>query len=388
MNKNRGRTSLYIDQFTKQTKKLNEAACGDQFLIKRFSDYTVYILCDGIGSGIKGSIAATMCANRILNLVEANISLINIACRIANLMHRARSERIPFSTFTIVKILNNGQFNILCYENPIPFLLTGQECLDLEVDYFTCDLEVIGQISGRLREDDSLIIFTDGVSQAGLGRIPGLGWGRENIQNYLVHLQQKDIDQNDILDAIFATVRQLSGGRFTDDVTATILNARKAKTFSIMSGPPQKKEDDEEYIDLFMNDSGKKALCGSTTADIASRILKRKVEVIQISPSFARPPEYSIEGIDIVTEGTVTLNQVYNILERDPSTYDNQSCVSTIAKHIHEADSIKVYWGHATNTAHQDTSFIQMGILERNLIMPLLIEKLQKLGKTVEVINF
>src|SRR6056297_2978230 len=99
--------NIYIDDLTQQVNKKSESVCGDYSLIKRTNEYTIYILCDGIGSGIKARIAATMCASRIDKLIDAQINLNDISKRIAGLMSRAKKEDIPYSTFTIIKILKN-----------------------------------------------------------------------------------------------------------------------------------------------------------------------------------------------------------------------------------------------------------------------------------------
>ncbi|MFP4457667.1 MAG: SpoIIE family protein phosphatase [Clostridia bacterium] len=380
--------NIYIDNITQQINKNTEAVCGDYSLIKRTSEYTIYILCDGIGSGIKARIAATMCASRIEALVNAKINLNDISKRIAGLMSRARKEDIPYSTFTIIKILNNGQFSVFCYENPMPLMLTGQQCLNLNTNYFTYETEIIGQSTGKLFQGDALIAFTDGISQAGLGRVPGFGWGNKNILEYLNHLLQKQLRFDKILESVLMTVKKLSGGVFVDDTTATLLIARKARILNLITGPPESKSNDRKMVKDFLESDGEKIICGSTTADIVSKYMNKKVEVLEISPSFAKPPQYSIEGIDIVSEGAVTLNQVYNLIEIDPDAYDESSSVSKIAKKLRASDQINIFWGLSSNTAHSDTSFIQMGILERKTILPLLIRKLERLDKTINVMKY
>lgn len=381
-------SNIYVDDLTLQMNKKTESVCGDYSLIKRTNEYTIYILCDGIGSGIKARIAATMCASRINKLIKSQINLNDISKRIAGLMSRAKREDIPYSTFTIVKILKNGQFNVFCYENPMPFMLTGQQCLKLDTNYFTQETEIIGQSTGKLFQGDALIAFTDGISQAGLGRVPGIGWGSQNILDYLNHLLQKQVGYDEILESVLMTVKQLSGGSFVDDTTATILVARNAKILNLITGPPENKSDDQSYVKDFINSDGEKIVCGSTTADIIAKHLNKKVEIVEISPSFAKPPQYSIKGIDIVSEGAVTLNQVYNLIDVNPDSYEEDSSVSKIAKKLRACDQVNIFWGLSDNSAHSDASFIQMGVLERGTILPLLIDKLENIGKTVKVTKY
>ena len=379
---------LYVDNTTKQITKQAENSCGDYNIIKRTHDHTIYILCDGIGSGIKASIAATMCANRINSLIDSELPLPTITKKITKLMSRAKVENIPYSTFTIIKILNSGQFNIYNYDNPFPFLISKQKCLSFDIDYKSEGKEMIGHAAGRLYEGDSLIAMSDGVSQAGLGRVSGLGWGVENIKNYIEHLVQKGMSNKDLIDSISNIVRDLSGGIFNDDVTITKLTIRFAKTLNIITGPPKSKKDDKEFVKSFLSRPGKRIVCGSTTAELVARYLDEEIEVIENAPSLSNPPQYSINGIDYVSEGAVTLNQIYNLLDSNLENYDNENNVMKISKLIKNSDHISIFWGTSENIAHKDTSFIQMGILERKIILSLIIKKLKALGKTLDINKF
>ncbi len=105
----------YIETNIVHLNKNNKEICGDVSMCKRSSDSTTFILCDGIGSGIKANIAATMCVSRIYKSIEMGMSLFKICENIVSSMHLARTQDIPFAAFTIVRILNNGQFKVFTY---------------------------------------------------------------------------------------------------------------------------------------------------------------------------------------------------------------------------------------------------------------------------------
>jgi hypothetical protein len=385
MKKNRNSHFLYIENDTLQIKKQKENVCGDQFLINRTNLYTTYILCDGMGSGVKASIAATMCASRINHLIDSQVPLPKIVKKISLLMSRAKNENIPYSTFTIVKILPSGQFNIYNYENPFPLLINKDNCLSFDASYEIIGKEVVGHVTGRLYKGDSLLVMSDGVSQAGLGRVPGFGWGVDNIRDYLDHLLQKEISSKELLNLISDAVKRLSGGSFHDDITITKLTARNSKVLNLITGPPKNKKDDANYVKSFMDTKGMKVVCGSTTADLVAKQIGKQIEVIENTPTFANPPQYKIEGIDFVTEGAVTLNQIYNVLDSDLDESFEKNCVIEIANKLKEADHINIFWGLSKNSAHKDATFLQMGILDRETIVPLLIKKLRGMNKTLNI---
>ena len=375
--------SIHINCEVMQEKKYNQNVCGDYYLIHRTAKQTIFILTDGIGSGIKANIAAIMCANRLLTLMQSGISLIESCEKVVAMMHKARTTNVPFAAFTIAKILNNGNYTILSYESPAPILIEGTDAQQLKQRFFTLSKEVVSEVTGLLKPNQSIALVSDGVTQAGLGIIKGLGWGTEGLLKYLNNKLKTSQDPKEIMQGTLNRVYELSQNIHRDDISMALLTCNHAKVLNILTGPATYKRDDKKLIDAFINNGGHKIVCGSTTAEIVSRVLNKPVEVVKISPAFDQPPQYDIEGVDIVTEGAVTLNQVYNILEESEDTYNKESCVSVIAELMKEADIIKFYIGGAVNPGHKEITFKQLGVLPRKTIVNLLVNKLKKMGKTV-----
>ena len=190
---------------------------------------------------------------------------------------------------------------------------------------------------------------------------------------------------DDALDIILMKTKALSGNEHGDDTSIAVLTLRKASVINIFSGPPAKKEDDGTFVKKFLGSDGLKVVCGSTTADMVARVMGKRVKMHEIKDSFTAPPEYAIEGIDLVMEGAVTLNQAYNILEEDLK--DGDEGVFRLCTLLRKADIVRFYQGMADNTAHDDITFKQMGILKRPIIMQLLNDKLVKMGKVTTVVK-
>jgi hypothetical protein len=140
-------------------------------------------------------------------------------------------------------------------------------------------------------------------------------------------------------------------------------------------------------VNNFLMQDGAKVVCGGTTARIVAEHLGKEIRTEDNPNVFLAPARYFIDGIDLVTEGAITLNQVYNIYDEDPSRYGESSGVTELTSLLKSADRVNLMVGNALNPANRDISFQQKGILTRQSIIPLIVEKLEKSGKLVVVSN-
>jgi len=373
---------LYTELLLKQANKRNYRECGDQAEIVRRMEHTDFILADGIGSGSYANIAAHMCISRMLHLMRSGIP-IHKACENAlKLMHRARTERVPFAAFNVARIMKNGQFTALSFEAPLPLLVRDGVVQTLRPTHYTLSKEVVTETSVHLKEGDSVAFFTDGVTQAGLGRGLGMGWGTDGFMDLFQKCISAGIPFDDALDMILMKTKALSGNVHGDDTSIALLTLRKASVINILSGPPADKTDDAIFVKRFLACDGLKVVCGSTTADMVARVMGKRVNMRGVPDSLATPPEYTIDGIDLVMEGAVTLNQAYNILEEDLK--DGEEGVLRLCTLLRKADIVRLFEGQAENVAHNDLTFKQMGILKRAIIMQLINDKLVKMGKVTK----
>ncbi|HPF86652.1 MAG TPA: SpoIIE family protein phosphatase [Candidatus Limiplasma sp.] len=377
------KTRLYTELLLKQVNKRHYRECGDQSEIVRTMEHTDFILSDGIGSGSYANIAARLNNSRILHLMQSGVS-IHPACEKAlKLMHRARTEKVPFAAFNVARIMKGGQFTSLSFEAPVPLLIRDGIVQQLRTTYYTLSNEVVSETSVLLKEGDSMIFFTDGVTQAGLGRGHGMGWGTEGFQDLLQKCISAGMTYDDALDIILMKTKSLSGNEHGDDTSLALITLRKASVINILSGPPASKTDDEKLVKRFLKADGLKVVCGSTTADMTARVMSKRVKIREMPDSLTAPPEYTIDGIDLVMEGAVTLNQAYNILDEDPT--DDEEGIFKLCSLLRNADIVRFFEGTAENVAHNDITFKQMGILKRAIIVQLLNEKLIKMGKVTTI---
>jgi predicted transcriptional regulator len=386
MKANLGDPRKYIETSLAQRSKKTGDVCGDYVLTDRTSEATTTVLADGIGSGIKAHIAAVMCASRLMELIRLGFTLREACKKIVDTMHEARTKDIPFAAFSVCRILNSGHATIISYEIPGPILINNRLAAYLpQQRSFSMGLEMISEVNCMLEYGDAIVLVSDGVSQAGLGHLFRLGWGTTNACDFVNGCLMQGTALGDIPERIISKVREISGGRYGDDTTCLALYCREARTLNILTGPPEKKSKDKEIVPRFMEMKGTKVICGSSTAEMVARHLGVPVRTKNISEAFHKPPSYEIEGIDYATEGAITLNQVYNILEEEARNLETDSSVSDLFRFFHASDRINFIVGTARNSGHENIVFRQMGVFPREVIVRLLAERLTSMGKLVNV---
>jgi hypothetical protein len=376
----------FIEILSAQSSKTGRDACGDVISYERSPEATTAILCDGLGSGIKANLAATMCASRLTELLRLDFSLRHACERVVATMHKARTGDIPFSAFSIVRIRIDGFATILTYEMPPPLLIENGVSYCLKPHFLTLGNEVVSEFSLMLKPADSIMLTSDGISQAGLGGGQyKMGWTMDGASLYVNSLLNSGILLNDIPGELLKQARLISGGIFGDDTSVLALSCRQASLLNILTGLPDNAVKDDEVIKNFYKLNGKKAVCGSTTAEVVGRVLRKPVKAFQLSQAYYQPPQYAIDGFDLVSEGAITLNQAYNILDADWGGCDLHSCVADLCRLMKESDCINFWVGTATNLGHQDLVFKQMNIMPRVKIVERLADKLKGMGKLVTV---
>ncbi|MDD3145841.1 MAG: SpoIIE family protein phosphatase [Candidatus Riflebacteria bacterium] len=375
---------LHVEIDIAQTAKKDSGICGDAVRSFRTPEATVVLLVDGIGSGIKANIYANMACSRLEKLLESGFSLRKAFSSLVKTMHESRGSDMPYSVFTIVRILNNGEATILSYEMPEAIFVGRHSASVLQRRNFTLEREVISESNLFLESGEGLVLFSDGITLAGIGGKTRQGWNPVEICRFvndkLAAGERKKIHQKIHRHAI-----DLWGHPCGDDCTVLSVFCRPGKVANILTGPPSSPVDDQKIISCFLALPGLKIVCGATTAQIVARHLGVEMTINAEDTSMISPPGYSIKGIDLVTEGAVTLNQLYNILDADPNFLDPDSAVTRLFDAIIDADRINFMVGMTLNIGHTDIAFRQQGIIPRIKIVELLAEKLTSEGRLIDI---
>jgi len=356
---------FYIEVNSQQRNFDGERISGDVFLYRyiKEEDRVITVLSDGMGHGVKANILATLTATMSLNFTREHKNVDRIAEIIMNTLPVCSERKISYSTFTIVDIESNGRTTILEYDNPSSIILRGSQVFD--PGWKSVKLEEGKHIGKILKtcsffplKEDRIIVCSDGVSQSGMGGEDyPFGWERENVSTYasLLVAGEHSISAITLAGKIVTMAHKNDNYKAKDDISCATIYFRDPRKLLICTGPPYEKEKDQELASRVKDYKGKVILSGGTTADIVARVLNRKIvdELIFEDPEL--PPESFLQGIDLVTEGILTLQKVNEILK----SYDNsvrlgKGPADKIVKLIMESDEIQFIVGTRINIAHQD----------------------------------
>ncbi|MEW6135525.1 MAG: SpoIIE family protein phosphatase [Bacteroidota bacterium] len=358
---------FYIEVSCQQINHDGERICGDVFLSRRIREEgrTLAVLSDGMGHGVKANILATLTATMAINFAEEHKDVAVIAEIIMNTLPVCSERKISYSTFTIVDVELDGVTRVLEYDNPQCIIIRegkpfnpGWNCVILNSEknagkeVMTCQF--------YHRKEDRIILISDGVAQSGMGtdRYP-FGWGRDSVQEFVLNLIQNEpgISASRLAQKVVNYAHINDNYRSKDDTSCAVIYFREPRRLLICTGPPFDESKDKEYAEAVRNFEGKKILCGATTADIIARELG-----VEITDSFEfedpdLPPISFMPGIDLATEGILTLGKVNEILKKYGPNYKlGKGPADNIVRMLLESDEIYFIIGTRINIAHQDPS--------------------------------
>lgn len=386
--------SSFIDVAFDSLNKNGEELCGDKVDVIKTQDSTIIVLADGLGSGVKANILATLTAKIVGTMLKEGASIYETVETIAGTLPVCKVRNIAYSTFTMVKVFNDGRVYIAEYDNPPFFLIRDNECLEVEKKETVIEGKIVRESNFTLKNDDVLIIVSDGVIHAGVGYILNLGWQWPHVAAYLKKTVPNEKCAKNVSKDLSDTCRDLYDGRPGDDTTVVAIKLRKSEVIDLFTGPPLNKNDDKWVMNKLMNGEGKKIICGGTTANIAQREIGKPIKVYLdfIDPEV--PPMAYIEGIDLVTEGVLTLSKTVekmkaysNSFAKDVAAYDftAKDGASKLGKMlIEECTHINFWVGKAVNPAHQNPDFPVDLSIKLKIVWEL-VKVMKKLGKVVKL---
>ena len=376
---------VHLEVETAQTPKRPHTCCGDVVLVERQASATTVLLCDGLGSGVKAEVAATACGTRIRALLRAGFSPRAAFDRVIRTMNEARTTDLPFSAFTLLRVGTDGSTTAILYEMPDVLLLGSGHASVLASRKRSVEGAVIGEVNCHLMPGEGILLVSDGVTQAGIGTGWRKGWGIDEAARYASSRLAEGLPVRELPQAVHDRAREIWGAGPGDDCTAVLAACRTGHSVTILTGPPADRARDHEVVRDFLERDGARVVCGGTTAGIVARVQGTKVEVEHEAEGSITPPRYWIEGIDCVTEGAVTLNQLYNVWGESAALMEEESGVSELLALLEEADRVTIMMGAARNPATDSLSYRQQGILSRERIVPLIADRLTADGKLVIV---
>lgn len=389
--------NFYIDSFYESLNRYGEELCGDKVEIVRGGDSLIVVLADGLGSGVKANILATLTSKIIGTMLEKGARVEEAVETIAQTLPICNVRKLAYSTFTILQIFKSGEAYLVEFDNPSVFFIREGNLFQVPFKFRNINGKDVRESRFEVEVGDTIVMVSDGVVHAGVGASLNLGWKWENVAEYLLENIKPNMPAREISHSLVAVCDHLYDQRPGDDATVVAISIRNPLEVSMMAGPPISMEDDRKVVEKFMSDNGKKIVCGGTTAQIVARELGRKIETSMEYYDSSVPPIAYIKGIDLVTEGVLTLTRVVEIIksyisidgkERVGNPLDRRDGAACIARILmDDCTHFKLYIGRTINPAHQNPDLpvdlsIKLKLLEE------LAQLMTILGKKVEKFYF
>lgn len=367
---------LFIEIGSAQQQKHGEDCFGDTIFSKKIPEEQriISVLSDGLGSGVKANILSSMTTRMAMKFVESNMELLRSSEVMMDALPVCQVRRISYATFSIVDSELEGKTRIFEMDNPsFMFIRDGKavnvKCRELSSTRWKDRTINISQVTTQ--EEDRIILISDGVSQAGLGnKAYPLGWQRTGCLEFVLAEIKKnatisahDLSQLVVKEALNKEVDKKAG----DDISCVVLYFRKPRKLLVLTGPPFNEDRDKEIAELVSDYEGKTAVCGGTTANIVERELCLKCEIDKTSFDAKIPMSSTMEGVDLVTEGILTLTEVYRMLKESIDTNKNNAAVR-LTRLLLASDKIDFVVGTKINIAHQDPNLPMELEIRRNIV--------------------
>lgn len=387
---------LCADIGYKSINHYGEQLCGDHVDIVEPSDEsTVIVLSDGLGSGVKASILSTITSKIISTMLAENLSLEECVEAVAATLPVCSVRGVAYSTFTIIHIKNNQIAELIQYDNPHTILIRDEKNYEYPKTEMNIGGKKIYKSVINLQENDIFIAMSDGCPHAGIGTAYNFGWKREDIASFMEALAPVGYTAKTLSTMLIDECDKLYDYKPGDDATACVVRIRKRVPMNMLFGPPSNRDDADRMMSLFFSKEGKHIICGGTTSSIAAKFLHKPLKA---SLNFERsdiPPIAQIDGVDLVTEGVITVNKVLEYAKDylgENKAYEHWSFRKDGASLIcqllfEEATDINFYVGRAINPAHQNPDLPINFNIKMNLVTEL-SKCLKQMGKKIKVSYF
>ena len=388
--------NLCADIGWKSINHEGELLCGDHVeIVDQGENSQVIVLTDGLGSGVKASILSTLTSKIISTMMAEGMKLEECVSTIAATLPICSVREVAYSTFTILHIIENSTVEIIQYDNPKVIFLRDYEIYEYPMTELMIDNKKILKSVINLQEDDIMIAMSDGCPHAGIGLAYNFGWKEEDIAEFVRGLAVAGYTAKTLATMLVDQCDKEYGYRPGDDATACIVKVRKREPMNILFGPPRNRDDADRMMSLFFSKNGKHIICGGTTSSIAAKYLGKTVKASLDFQGADVPPIAEIEGVDLVTEGVITISKVIEyakdaldkneLYEKWSFQRDGASLICRLL--FEEATDINFYVGRAVNPAHQNPDLPITYNIKMNLVEEL-SECLQKMGKRIKVSYF
>ncbi len=389
--------NLHLDIDHYNVCKYNQHVSGDSFISSRVKgeNRTVTVLADGLGSGVKASVLSTLTTTMACKFASSDMDITKAAESILQTLPVCKVRKIAYSTFIIIDMHQDGVTNIIEYSTPECIIIRANKILSLAKETIKIETPVAQEntifYSSFIAEPgDRLVFFSDGVVQAGIGsKNCPKGWGELDVQAYLTDLTKDNskISAGDMSSSVVKQAHAIDGHQAKDDITCGVIYYRNPRRLLVVSGPPYDKDRDAYIAKRVRDHDGEKIICGGTTAQIVARELGLEVEYGVGNIADEVPPVSNISGVNMVTEGNVTLGKIASILQKEDihNLKKHSSSVCSLLQLLLNTDRLDFIIGTRFNEAHLDPKFMQPFDMRKNIIRDIAAVLEKKYFKKVRI---
>lgn len=368
----------FFDIYYYSLNKHKEELCGDQVKFIKGEKKSTIVLSDGLGSGVKANILATLTTEMLITMLTADLPLKEVIETIVGTLPICQVRKIAYATFTIITINHQtNKFKVINFDNPPIFLFKKGVIVKLEQKTEEILSKKINSYQGVLERGDFLGAISDGVLYAGLGHTMNFGWGWENIAKFMETIfLTKASDSRDIIGQVIEETKRLYCNHIGDDATFVGVYVRKPKPLMIFTGPPLDPSKDEEYAEQLLSFPGRKIICGGTTGNIVANYMAETIEMVIETMSKELPPIGKLNEVDLVTEGILTISKAKELLKQCQFEITRLPSIRNgavlLAREILEADSLYFLVGQQINEFYQNPLLPKNISIRRSLIEELI----------------
>lgn len=385
--------NVSIDVSWKSLNKHDEELCGDKVEILKTEDSDIVILADGMGSGVKANILATL-ASKILGTMFLKGEPIEEAVEtLASTLPLCKVRGVSYSTFSILQIFHSGDAYLVEFDNPGCIFVRNKKLMTIPDNIREISGRKIREYRFKVQPDDCFVLMSDGTIYAGVGELLNFGWTWESMAEYTLKCVKETKSAARIAAMLSQACDDLYQQRPGDDTTVAVARVIERHIVNIFTGPPEKKEDDERLMKDFMAAAGKKIVCGGTSSQIAARYLNQKMTNNNDGTRDV-PPTANIRGLDLVTEGVLTMSHTFKLLRQfDEGDIDAEFFEALDADNggarlarilLEECTELNFFVGKANNQANYDNNQLFDISVRRNLVVQIW-DAMEHLGKQVNI---
>lgn len=375
-------SKLVCEVGKRQLIKHGEVTCGDSVEVVYTPEETFVVLSDGLGSGVKANILSNLTVKIISKMVSHHIPLQDIVETIIGTLPVCSVRGLAYSTFTLLRITPDGLVDIVDFDG-LPPITVSKGYVEV-VERTSEDVlgKTINKAQIQLKEDDYLLITSDGVTEAGLGLTLSFGLQTAGLVKALKENVKDNKSAQDLVNQVIDICMSYYINEPGDDTTAVAIHLRQPHECALLTGLPVDKQDDAGMMQTFYASAGRKLICGGTTAQVFAREIGKEIHTIDSSLTDDVPPISQIDGIDLVTEGIITMDYCTRLLEEDRTENIPKNGASMLLEQLLWADKITIFCGTKVNEAYEQ---IKPGIRLRDTLIEKLTLQLQKRHKEVIV---